>query len=305
MGALTALEDEDRRVRETLQRVGFPTTVALRVGLIRHSKRLDDPAISDRHPPKRQDGPPLRRLVLPRGVSMQLELLLLAWAQGPADEPSLLPVLDDAAAEFDLVELIASPAVASTDGAQSAQAADKRLRSLQSALDRLAGERLVALQDGSARFQKPIRLLHEEDSPAGRARPRLYAPPGGSDRTVQLPASFIVNGWHYCLDPSEILIYLLIRHVVQNGRTYIDADERLRFYAANKDALLRTRVLERAGIIEVTRDPRQNPDGTVEGYGDGDVRPDLQRWQLLDDGLDQPAHRMMTEAVDGLMAENP
>lgn len=234
-------------------------------------------------------------------MAIQLELLLLAWAQGPARRPEELPPADDAQAEHDLVELIALPAVASVDGAQATQPADKRLRSLQSALDHLADESLVLMKKtGRDRFLGPIDLLHEEDDQGGRVRARRYALPGALDPTVDLPVSFFTQGWHYCLDPSEILVYLMIRDICSRGGHHITAEDRLTTYVLNKDALLRTKLLEAAGLLEVTRDPRQRPDGTVEGFGDRSGKPRLQRWALLDEGLERPARVALEQALENL-----
>jgi hypothetical protein len=299
--ALSSLTAEDRRVVSTLTRLRFSSEIAIRRPALRLDEPLRGAAISDRRPPPAEEGAPLRRLVRSRGVALQLELLLLAWAQGPASDPARLPPMDAPTEDVDLVELIALPAVAATTGRQSAQAADKRARSLRQALALLCDEGLVELEDAPRPFTRPMTLLREVDDPPGRARPQQYAPPTEGVATIGLPAEFFTNGWHYCLDPSEILTYLLVRDICGRGGDHITADARLRSYAINKDMLLRTKVLERAGVISVERDERQRPDGTVEDFDDGGGRPILQRWRLLDEGLKRPAHGALTEGIQGIL----
>lgn len=287
---------------ETLSGVSFSAELTVRRRALRLPQPLRDPSISDARPPSPDQGAPLRRLVRSRGVALQLELLILAWAQGPAPDLSRLPPLSDPRADLDLVELIASPAVPATGGRQSAQAQDKRARGLRNALTLLDAEGLVQLDDGPRPFTRSATLLREEDDRAGRVRPRLYSPPAANEDVVVLPAGFITNGWHYCLDPSEILLYLMVRDVCQRGGDHVTADTRLRSYAINKDMLLRTKLLESVGLITVDRDENQRPDGTVKGYGEDGVLPDLQRWSLEDDPLGQPAHATLADALGRLSA---
>lgn len=301
--ALRALADENQRVLSTLSRIEFSSEIAIRRPALRLQEPLRRASISDRRPPPTEDGAPLRRLVRSRGVALQLELLLLAWAQGPASDPARLPPMDAPAQDLDLVELVASTAVAATSGQQSAQAADKRARSLRQALSLLRDEGLVELEHAPRPFTRAMTLLREVDDAPGRARPQQYAPPTDGEAAIVLPAEFFTSGWHYCLDPSEIVIYLLVRDVCGMRGDHISADTRLRRYAINKDMLLRTKILERAGVIGVERDERQRPDGTVEGYDEEGGRPILQRWTLIDEGLMRPAHEALTEGIENILKD--
>lgn len=302
--ALELLADEDERVRTLWSRIPLADTIRLRRQLVRLPEPLADPVggppVSDQHPPDRRLGPPVRRLVRSRGILLQLAVALLAVAQREKlREPWVLPPLvHPLNAPLRILDLVARPATL-TDGRQLSVPDDKRLRSLHRALDELADEQLVAFTaEGGSRFNHPIHLLHDaDDHDTGRLQHRRYARPKRTTKTVRLPKAFFTNGWHYCLQDSELLAYLMVRDVCTHGPGYVYAGERLRRYAVPKDALLRTRLLEDAGLLEVATDANQDDHGMVLDWHKG-YRPLLQQWTLTDEGLDRPAHDALREALE-------
>jgi hypothetical protein len=274
--------------------------------------------MSDRRPPDDWD-PPMIAVTSPRGIAYQLELLALFVAQAQKDrhkdrQVTLKLALDTTnARDTDWIDLVVAHAGSTQDAVQAASRRDNRLRQVKGALDTLVRNSLVHLPNaGSARGKYEGLQLFDEGGPRPTGAPLRYRVPEPGDKDViPVPVDFFLKGWIYVLTPSEIALWLMLRHRHEMLATpsqpapviSITGDVRLRRYGVKKDAYKAWWLLHAAGLIDVDVDPARRFDGTVEEFDHADP-PAPHRFILTDAGLNKPAPASVMHALDDALAGN-
>lgn len=231
--------------------------------------------------------PPISRISAPRGVNLQLYLILLMEAQSRArvgqPAPSPIPLL---AGPRDLswTNLVVATATENLQAAIRISEQGNRARQVRSAFARLEQEGLIRLQSSRRRSTLKVSLLHESGM---QEIDHPYIIPSSFERPLQLPQSFFTRGWVYLLTPSEIRMYIALRHLSQRLPTkhategvYCAGFERVNAYAIARDVYESHITLTKFGLIENMQNPLRHRDGKY-----------VRAQEALVTGKALPAHR--------------
>lgn len=276
---------------------------------------LDDPApngsASDRRLPPREQRPPATRLSTSRGAALRFELTALALAQArkaagaSVDNPLPLVPRQIDAKPIGWIDLISSDAKLSSDGRVSVTPNDKKLRQVQSALQRLSDTGLIELpRRGVAKDVYENFLLLDERGPAARPDgPALkYRVPHRSESVLELPAAFVNSGWLQVLEDSEIALLMMVacgRGKIAgevDGSVAIPGGTRVLHYGIGRDSFGAHVLLEKVGLLTV-REVGRHSDGRALDYNE-DGETNLHRLRLLPAGFEAPALATLLESVE-------
>lgn len=178
--------------------------------------------------------------------------------------------------------------------------ADNRLRQIKTALGRLQEEHLVTLVGDPRRadYFEHFRLMHESGDTLGT--PIEYEVPKNGESYIRIPPEFFYNGWLISLEGTEIVTYLMFRHlqvrfsrVDPQGTFFRPANDRQFEYGIKKDAYESHTVLHNAGIIDHHLDllsPPPSSDPEQKGR-----RAHI--FSLNDEGLSQDGAKAVHDAV--------
>jgi len=254
------------------------------------------PAASDRALPAPEHRPPATRIMSPRGAALRLYLTAIAEAQircspgtRPANIHDLRPKRNQ---DVGWVDLLVSPARPSGRGRIRMTVQDKKLRQLQSALNRLAEAGLVGLpqrEEPSGQYEG-FQLYHEGGNrPVGDPLP--YTVPKKNVVVVHLPQGMVTSGWIHVLEDTEIAFVLMVAcgrgSLRDEDGIAIPADVRLLHYGIGRDAYDAHLMLSRLGLLDVST-PGRHLDGKVQDFHAGEP-PVLHRLKLLSEGFEQDA----------------
>jgi hypothetical protein len=229
-----------------------------------------------------------------RGAALRLQLTLIALAQ---DRYAAGQIPDwrtwdwpiaGARGEKGWADLISTESVDS-HGDVFLSARDKRGRSVRNALNTLRAVGLVSIPDAKGHREHPENfVLLNEAGPNVAGETEQYRVPRKKDRTFNVPAGFIDNGWIHVLEDSEIAVLLMVAcgrgGRVEEGKLVMPSDVRLRHYGIHRDIFSSARkTLDWFGLLHVEEQLR-HADGRAE---DTDLR--LHRLSLAETGLDAPA----------------
>ena len=185
------------------------------------------------------------------------------------------------------------------DGAVYVTAQDKRVRQLHSGLDALKAAGLVELphqQRGAGKYER-FRLLDETAARTTGQDALPYRVPTKTEPTFVLPDSFVTRGWVHVLADTEIALLCMVAcglHSIDADAVAIPAFHRVQHYGIGRDAFEAHHWLTRFGLLEVTMVDRHE-DGRSENFAwDG---ASLHRLRLSDDGFDDDAVRVVSEAI--------
>ena len=290
-----------RRIRRTPRNLRIRTEFAMR----------SDPAepngdLTDRLLPPRNERPPATRLVSPRGIALRLYLtaLFVAQSRSPGAMPGNKLPLADADADVSWIDLIATTAERHSGRVYSGQR-EKKLRQVHDGLRRLSSPevqlvRLPNLQRTAAGRYEGFLLLQEGGAPSGGGDNQLYTVPAAESRTMYLPAGLFLNGWIHVLEDSELAFLLMLACLRSRSDTrpvFAPSEVRLLQFGLGRDAYEAHRILSRLGLVRVhagTHPGRRL--GKTGRYLKSDP-PKLHRFELLNDGFDEPAIPVTRQAV--------
>lgn len=255
--------------------------------------------MSDRTPSKERL-PPLARLISPRGLSLQLELLALFVAQAAPErigrEGQLRVPLQASINDTSWADLVLAHTTADPQASRAVRSMDNRLRQLRYAFDVLSEPSLglVELPRHGARTGKydDLRLMNELGTrPTGAPVP--YQPPAGTETALQIPVDFWLQGWVHVLTDSEVAAWLMFRNAQatlpsSDGKIVVHGDMRLRLYGLSKEVWNSYRLLERFGLLGVDRPTGRRRDGTWQDF-DKNEPPVPHLFWPTDEGLAKPA----------------
>lgn len=297
---LARLEGQAEGARECFERmIRRPRNLRIRIEFAMRS----DPAgpngnLADRLLPPRNERPPATRLVSPRGIALRLYLTALFVAQSrpagavPANK---LPLADtDAAVSW--IDLIATTSERHRGRVYSGQR-EKKLRQVHDALRRLSSPevQLVGLPNfrrtPTGKYEGFV-LMHEGGAPAGGDGNRLYTVPSAESKTMYLPGGLFLNGWIHVLEDSELAFVLMLaclRSRFDKTPVFATSEVRLLQFGLGRDAYESHRILSRLGLVKVEPGPHPGRRlGKAGRYLKSDP-PKLHRFELLNDGFDEPA----------------
>lgn len=258
--------------------------------------------------PPRSDRPPATRLVSPRGLALRLYLTALFVAQSRplGTLPGNRLPLANADAPVSWIDLVATTSERHSGRVYSGQR-EKKLRQVHDALRRLSGSDVQLA--GLPNFRRPagryegFLLMHEGGAPAGGGDNQLYTVPSAQARTMYLPGELFVNGWIHVLEDSE-LAFLLMLACLRSRRdkmpVFATSEVRLLQFGLGRDAYGSHRVLSHLGLVRVQPGPHP---GRRLGKGGRYLKsdpPKLHRFELLNDGFDEPAIPTTREAMTRL-----
>lgn len=253
--------------------------------------------------PPRDQRPPVTRLTSPRGAALRLHLIAVAVAQfsGRAGQVKRneLP-LRPRSGQVGWTDLLASPAVAKTDGSVMVTEQDKRLRQVQSALDSLVAASLVWLphQARGAGKYEAFELLDETATRSAGEDRIPYRIPKKVEPSFVIPDAFVSNGWVHVLEDSEIALLLMTAcrvHSIEPGAVAIPAFHRVQHYGIGRDGFEAHRWLERYGLLDVVEVNRHADDGRSIDFAEEGAS--LHRLHLLSNGFDQDGFETVREAL--------
>ncbi|MEV6507031.1 hypothetical protein AB0M61_12995 [Streptomyces sp. NPDC051642] len=263
---------------------------------------------SDRRLPPPQERPPATRLPSPRGIALKayLTALFVAQAGSPGTYPGNALLLSNVDS-VSWVDLFATPSELTRTGDRNyITVRDKKVRQLQSALDRLSADsfQLVHLPNGKkvrGRYEV-FQLLHENGVPYGGGdNPDRYMVPPEQDDLPWLPAGLFRNGWIHLLEDTEInfLLVLAWMHAKFGDQpVFIPSDIRLRQFGLGRDAYEAHRMLDRFGLVDVEEDPDRHFDNSrVTGFKEGTM-PKLHRFELRREGFNEQALPKIRSAIE-------
>jgi hypothetical protein len=151
LSTLKAPVDLDGQARESLTQVWSrgraPATISLRRSFI----ALDSPLpgeLSDQQPPSSAQGPPLARLITPRGVGLRTALIALFVAQCSRGTPAHLDglLVDPEDDRLGWRHLVLAAASHDPRSARAATVKDNQVRQVKAALDKLSSDEPVRLR---------------------------------------------------------------------------------------------------------------------------------------------------------------
>lgn len=237
-------------------------------------QRRDDP--SDRRLPAKEDRPPATRIMSPRGAALRVFLAALLERQVRTRPGNRLPVAAGGNGVISWIDLLASDAMSSGTPQYHMSVSAKKIRQMESALDRLAAEELIELagkeeEPGSGKYEK-FRLMHEGGRRATGPNVPYQMPDPQRERVFPVPVTLFTNGWIHVLEDTELAFILMTaacHHSLAGGMFCIPAADRLLRFGIGRDAYQAHMMLSELGLITVTQDPARHPDGKVKDYGSG------------------------------------
>ena len=288
-----------------------PDQILIRSGFARRSQPLDTEAYSDRSVPERARRPPATRLLRSRGCALQFFLTALFEAQcrtppgriATANTRPLKPVprTADQASWVDLVGPSADTAPI-VSGYRAINARERGVRQVRQALLTLAGDdvRLVEFtKPDSLRRYDRFRLLHE----AGREVPYAVPTPTGQN-LFSLDARLFTNGWVNVLKDTELAFLCMVADLqARNGGddpVDIDGYTRIGHYGLGTDGYQAHHLLQKAGLLQVTRAEVRRPDGTFKApdhKAPYDLSGGPNSFRLVSNGFSQSALPAIIQAL--------
>ncbi|MFJ2663802.1 hypothetical protein ACIO14_05585 [Nocardia fluminea] len=260
------------------------------------------PDTSSRNAPKPEHRPPSTRLMSPNGIALRFYLIALLEAQSrtkPGARPLNPTPLRGSSTVTGWTNYIATAAKPSGAGRHRMGVIDKKLRQLQTTLNRLAStqEQLVDLPHSAKKQgQHEGFLLMREDARTGITND-LYTVPDEGFFTV--PVSLFTNGWIYVLEDSELALLLLIARMrYQHGEASqrLAAGTRQNLYGLGRDAFEAHHMLHNLGIAHVTPDEARSLTGKVKDYETRGALP--HELLFLPKGLEKPALPEVVEQIE-------
>ena len=296
---LAKIEGQVERACESFERIRTPRNLRIRIEFAMRS----DPAepngnLADRLLPPKDERPPATRLVSPRGIALRLYLtaLFIAQSRPPGAMPSNKLPLADTDAPVSWIDLIATTAERHSGRVYSGQR-EKKLRQVHDALRRLSspGLQLVRLPN----FQRTptgkyegFLLMHEGGAPIGGGDNQIYTVPAAESKTMYLPGGLFLNGWIHVLEDSELAFMLMLaclRSRFDKMPVFAASEVRLLQFGLGRDAYESHRILSHLGIVRVQAGPHPGRRlGKAGRYLKSDP-PKLHRFELLNNGFEEPA----------------
>ncbi|MFH9355151.1 hypothetical protein [Kitasatospora sp. NPDC017646] len=213
--------------------------------------------------------PPVVRIAAPRGVNLQLYLLILFEAQcrkrrGFAG-PSPLPLSSHEDA-LSWTSLTFSKARENAGIKVPISSRANRERQVRSALKRLADEGLIQRNVGTP----PQAVMALDESGRKRKETAYYHTPDPFEDAIRIPTGFVTQGWIYLLTPAEIRFYLAFRHLerrfLRRPGVFFSQEARTSEYHLSRDVYESHLMLHRLGLIERVKDPRRRSDGKLVDF---------------------------------------
>lgn len=306
--ARAAFEQASRSPRR-----GNPHHLRLRPGFVYRTEPVPEES-SDRRVPPREDRPPATRVASSRGAALRLELTALALAQARhrsgARGRNELPLRPPNRTTNGWTDLLATEARPQGRGLTRATVTDKQMRALQTALKTLERAGLVDLPNRQQPrgFAEGFELLDEEGPRSGTPLPYAVppSPKASAQQLVQLPWSFITQGWVHVLEDSEITLLLMVAcgrgGLSGEDGIAIPADVRLLNYGISRDAFASHALLHRLGLIDVVEINR-HADGRVIDHAEHGAK--LHRLEVLPEGFAQDAREVLQKTIIEQLARLP
>jgi hypothetical protein len=167
------------------------------------------------------------------------------------------------------------------------------VRQVRQALQTLAADdvRLVEFTKPDAlRRYDGFRLLNE----AGREVPYAVPRPTGQN-LFSFDARLFTNGWVNVLKDTELAFLCMVADLqahTGDDPVYIDGYTRIGYYGLGTDGYQAHHLLQKAGLLQVTRAEVRRPDGTFKApdrKGPYDLSGGPSSFRLVSDGFSQPA----------------
>jgi hypothetical protein len=264
--------------------------------------------LSDRLLPPRRERPPATRLMSPRGIALRVYLtaLFVSQSRPPGKRPgNNMPLADTDPDTLSWIDLIAT--TAERGGVRTySNVRDKNLRQLQDALRRMSSPdvQLVELPNfhkATGKYEGFL-LMRESGAPyEGGDNVPYVVPPEQRGKLLWLPAGLFLNGWIHVLEDSELAFLLMLaclRALFGDKPVFAAGEIRLLQFGLSRDAYQAHHMLSRLGLVEVEEDPSRHMEGgKVQGFTDDRV-PKLHRFQLINEGFDQPAVPTMRKVIE-------
>lgn len=311
---LAKVEGQAERARESFERIRRPRNLRIRTEFAMRS----DPAEPNGNPvdrllPPRNQRPPATRLVSPRGIALRLYLtaLFVAQSRQPGTVPGNRLPLADTDAPVSWIDLVATTSERHSGRVYSGQR-EKKLRQMHDALRRLSspGVQLAGLPN----FQRTptgkyegFLLMHEGGAPSGGGANQLYQVPSAESKTMYLPGGLFLNGWIHVLEDSELAFLLMLaclRSRFDKMPVFAASEVRLLQFGLGRDAYESHRILSRLGLVRVHADRHPGRRlGKAGRYLKSDP-PKLRRFELLNDGFEEPAVPTARQVMAGMLRQN-
>ena len=176
-------------------------------------------------------------------------------------------------------------------------ARERRVRQVRQALLTLAADDVQLIEftkpDAMRRYHE-FRLLHETGRVIGDQVP--YAVPMPTEQNLfSLDARLFTNGWVNVLKDTELAFLCMMADLQARngyGPISIPGEIRIGYYGLGTDGYQAHHLLQRTGLIQITRSEVRRPDGTFKAP-DREAPYDLSgapnSFCLVSDGFSQPA----------------
>jgi len=311
-GRLHAMEESVIDSTTAMKKLAAPSGIAwvnvryafVDTGVPVSIQRRGDP--SDRKLPDKEDRPPATRVMSPRGAALRVFLAALFETQARTRPGNRLPLVGGGGATS-WTDLLASDARSSGTGKYHMSASAKKLRQMESALDRLAAVELIELtgkedEPGTGKYEK-FRLMHEGGRRATGPNVPYQAPDPQQEPVFPVPVTLFTNGWVHVLEDTELAFILMTAacHHSMSGQAFrIPAADRLLRFGIGRDAYEAHVLLSQLGLVTVTQDPGRHLDGKVKDYGHGG-KPLPHTLGFVPAGFDRDALPTLSRQIDYLL----
>jgi hypothetical protein len=334
--SLMSAQDRDRRRLARLQRMADselgakacealyqvhqagpvrPDLVVIRSGFSRLTQPQDVTIYSDRRVPERLRRPPATRLMRSRGCSLQFFLTALFEAQcrtrpGAVARTNTRPLKPrpQAPDQASWVDLVGTDAdiVRIRSGNRSINSLERRARQIRQALHTLSADdvHLMEIDDPSAAHPyERFRLMNESGTRAIGEAVRYAVPVADEPHLFKVDRHFFTNGWVTVLDDTELAFLCMVADMQARAGSCesvpVDGQTRVGYYCLGTDGYQSHHLLERAGLLRVTRPGVRRPNGTFRAPSGGaeELEGAPLRFGIVQDGFRQVALQAVVRAL--------
>jgi hypothetical protein len=148
-----------------------------------------------------------------------------------------------------------------------------------------------------------FRLMNESGARAIGGAVRYAVPVADEPHVFKVDSRFFTNGWATVLDDAELAFLCMVADMQaradSSGPVPVDGQTRVAYYCLGTDGYQSHHLLERAGLLRVTRPGVRRPNGTFKASSAGmeEIEGAPLRFGIVQDGFRQAALQTVIRAL--------
>ena len=191
-------------------------------------------------------------------------------------------------------------------GNRSINSLERRARQIRQALHTLSADdvHLMEIDDPSAAHPyERFRLMNESGTRAIGEAVRYAVPVADEPHLFKVDRHFFTNGWVTVLDDTELAFLCMVADMQARAGSSesvpVDGQTRVGYYCLGTDGYQSHHLLERAGLLRVTRPGVRRPNGTFRAPSGGaeELEGAPLRFGIVQDGFRQVALQAVVRAL--------